>query len=112
VDSSDLRYFVTAILIQAETGGNLAEIMEKIGQLIRDRLNFKAKVRVLSAEGRISAKIISLAPFALFLFLYLYNREYLMPLFRDPLGHKLVVFGLISIGIGILCLKKIVSIRV
>jgi tight adherence protein B len=112
IDSPDLHYFVTAILIQAETGGNLAEIMEQIGQLIRDRLRFKAKVRVLSAEGRMSAIIIALTPFALFFFLYLFKRDYVMTLFREPLGQKLVVGALINIGIGFLVLKKIVTIRV
>jgi tight adherence protein B len=55
VASRDLRYFVTAVLIQTETGGNLAEIMEKIGFLIRDRLRVKGKIRGLTAEGRLSA---------------------------------------------------------
>jgi tight adherence protein B len=112
VDSADLHYFVTAIMIQAETGGNLAEIMEQIGQLIRDRLRFKAKVRVLSAEGKMSATVISLAPFALFLFMYAVKRDYIMTLFHEPLGHKLMIGALISMAIGILILKKIVTIEV
>jgi tight adherence protein B len=112
VDSADLRYFVTAILIQADTGGNLAEVMEKIGQLIRDRLRFKAKVRALSAEGRISAIIASGMPFLVFLFLYAFKRAYVMHLFHEPVGHKLLIVGLISMGIGILVMKKIVAIKV
>ena len=57
VDSIDLRYFVSAVLIQQETGGNLAELMENIAHIIRSRLNFRAKVRGLTAIGRLSAKI-------------------------------------------------------
>jgi tight adherence protein B len=112
IDSADLRYFVTAILIQAETGGNLAEIMEKIGQLIRNRLRFKAKVRALSAEGRFSAIIASLMPCLVFLVLYTFKRDYIMNLLNEPMGRKMVVVALISMGIGILIFKKIVIIKV
>ena len=112
VDSDDMRYFVIAILIQVETGGNLAEIMEKISLLIRNRLNLKAKVRVLSAEGRISALVIGLMPFLLFGFLYLWKPDYALTMFRDPVGRKFVVGGLISLGLGLLVLRKIVTIRV
>ena len=112
VDSDDMRYFVIAILIQVETGGNLAEIMEKISLLIRNRLHLKGKVRVLSAEGRISALVITLMPFMLFGFLYLWKPDYALSMFRDPVGRKFVVGGLISLGLGILVLRKIIAIRV
>jgi tight adherence protein B len=112
VDSADLRYFVTAILIQADTGGNLAELMENIGQLIRARLSFKAKVRSLSAEGRLSAIIACCMPFLVFLALYAVKRNYIMNLFHEPIGHKLLIVALISMGIGIVVMKKIVAIKV
>jgi tight adherence protein B len=112
VDSDDMRYFVTAILIQVDTGGNLAEIMEKISLLIRSRLNLKAKIRVLSAEGRISALIISLMPFFLFLLFYIWKPDYALTMFRDSVGRKFVFAGLISLGLGLLALRKIVTIRV
>ena len=86
VASRDLRYFVTAVLIQTETGGNLAEIMEKIGFLIRDRLRVKGKIRGLTAEGRLSAFILGILPFAMFVILYAIHKKYVMTLFVDPWG--------------------------
>jgi tight adherence protein B len=112
VASQDLRYFVTAVIIQAETGGNLSEILENIGLIIRDRLKLKGKVRGLTAEGRFSALILSLLPFVTFLALYLVNREYVLTLFRDPLGVRFLTVALISISIGIFIMKRMVSIKV
>ena len=112
VGSQDLRFFVTAVIIQSETGGNLSEILENIGLIIRDRLKLKGKVKGLTAEGRFSALILSLLPFVTFLVLYLVNREYVMTLFRDPLGPKLLTGALISIGIGIFIMKRMVAIKV
>ena len=112
VASQDLRYFVTAVIIQSETGGNLSEILENIGHIIRDRLQLKGKVKSLTAEGRFSALILSLLPFIVFLALYLINREYIMTLFRDPLGPKLLTGALISIGLGIIIMKRMVAVKV
>ena len=112
VASQDLRYFVTAVIIQSETGGNLSEILENIGLIIRDRLQLKGKVRGLTAEGRFSALILSLLPFVTFLALYLANREYVMTLFREPMGSKLLTGALISITLGILFMKRMVAIKV
>ena len=112
VASQDLRYFVTAVLIQSETGGNLAEILDNIGNIIRDRLKLKGKVQGLTAEGRFSALILSLLPFVTFLALYVVNREYVMTLFRDPLGVKLLTGALISISFGIFIMKRMVTIKV
>jgi tight adherence protein B len=112
VASQDLRYFVTAVIIQSETGGNLSEILENIGLIIRERLQLKGKVKGLTSEGRFSALILSLLPFITFLALYLMNRVYVMTLFNDPLGPKLLTGALISIGIGILIMKRMVAIKV
>jgi tight adherence protein B len=112
VASQDLRYFVTAVIIQSETGGNLAEILENIGLIIRDRLKLKGKVKGLTAEGRFSALILSLLPFVTFLALYFMNREYIMALFSDPMGTKLLMGALTSIGIGILIMKRMVAIKI
>ena len=109
VASRDLRYFVTAVLIQTETGGNLAEIMEKIGYLIRDRLRVKAKIRGLTAEGRLSATILSILPFAMFLILFTIHKQYVMTLFVDPWGNKLLVAGLIAMTLGILSMRRIIN---
>jgi tight adherence protein B len=112
VASQDLRYCVTAVIIQSETGGNLAEILENIGLIIRERLKLKGKVQGLTAEGRFSALILSLLPFITFLALYFINRSYVMILFTDPLGVKFLTFAIASIGIGIFIMKRMVSIKV
>ena len=112
VASQDLQFFVTAVLIQTESGGNLAEILENIGQLIRARLQLKGKIRGLTAEGRFSALILGLMPFGIFAILYYINRGYLMVLFTDPLGQRMMLGGIISLGLGILWMKKMVQIKV
>ena len=112
VASQDLRFFVTATIIQAETGGNLSQILENIGQIIRDRLQLKGKIQGLTSEGRFSALILSLLPLVTFLALYVMNREYVMILFRDPLGLKLLTGALISISCGIFIMKRMVAIKV
>ena len=89
VASQDLRFFVTAVIIQTETGGNLSEILENIGIIIRDRLKLKGKVQGLTAEGRFSAVILSLLPFLTFLALFFLNRKYVMTLFTDPTGAQI-----------------------
>jgi tight adherence protein B len=112
VASQDLQYFVTAVLIQSETGGNLTEILENIGLIIRDRLKLKGKVQGLTAEGRFSALVLSFLPFVTFLGFFLINRNYIMTLFRDPIGMILLKGALISIGLGIYVMKKMVTIKV
>uniref|UniRef100_A0A7C3SIS3 Type II secretion system F family protein n=1 Tax=Desulfobacca acetoxidans TaxID=60893 RepID=A0A7C3SIS3_9BACT len=112
VDSQDLQFFITAVMLQSETGGNLAEILENIGFLIRERLKLKGKVKALTAEGRFSALILALLPFVVFGAVNVMNREYISTLLNDPAGPKLIAAALTSIGFGILWLKKIVQIRV
>lgn len=112
VASQDLRYFVTAVLIQAETGGNLAEILENIGTLIRERLKLKGKVLALSAEGRFSALVLMGLPVVIFLVLYFINRAYIMVLLTDPMGTKILTAAVVSVAIGALIMKKMVAIKV
>jgi tight adherence protein B len=112
VACQDLRFFVTAVLIQSETGGNLAEILENIGLIIRDRLKLKGKVKGLTAEGRFSALILSLLPFVTFLAFYVVSPQYILTLFRDPFGIKLLSAGITSIIFGILIMKRMVNIKV
>ena len=112
IASQDFRYFVTAVLIQSETGGNLAEIMEKIGKLIRERLRVKGKIASLTAEGRLSALILGLLPFFMFAILFALQRDYVMTLFRDPFGRNMLMGSLVSIGLGVICLKRMIAIKV
>jgi tight adherence protein B len=111
IASRDFRYFVTAVLIQSETGGNLAEIMEKIGYLIRERLKLRGKIRSLTAEGRLSAIILGSLPFAMAGILFIVQPKYIKTLFIDPIGQKMVIFGLIAMTLGIISMKKIVRIK-
>jgi tight adherence protein B len=112
VASRDLRYFVTAVLIQIETGGNLAEILENIGLIIRDRLKLKSKVKGLTAEGRFSAIILGLLPVITFMALFFLNRPYVMTLVTDPMGIKIFMAAIGSILLGALVMKKLVAIKV
>ena len=112
VASQDLQYFITAVLLQTETGGNLAEIMENIGHLIRERLKLKGKVRALTAEGRYSALILALLPFVVFVALYVLNRSYVDILFKEPAGPKIIAVGIISIILGIYWMRRIIEIKV
>ena len=112
VPSTDLRYFVIAVLIQRETGGNLTELLNSISAIIRDRLKLMGQVRVLSAEGRMSAWILGSLPFAAALMMQVTNPEFLSVLYTDSGGRKMVAMALGMLVIGILFIRKIVRIRV
>ncbi len=109
VDSQDLRYFVSALLIQQDTGGNLAELMEKIAQVIRNRLNFKVKVRALTAMGRMSAYIMIITPIIAFFLLMMIARHYESALLTTPMGRKMLITGIILLIIGALSLRKLIN---
>lgn len=112
VPITDLRYFVIAVLIQRESGGNLAELLEKISALIRARLELLGRIRVLSAEGKLSAWILSCLPFAAGLMINLVNPEFLTPLWEDPAGRIMVGVAVTLILIGIYVMSRIIKIRV
>ncbi|MBN3836652.1 type II secretion system F family protein [Burkholderia sp. Ac-20344] len=112
VPVQDLRYFVIAVLIQRETGGNLAELLDCISALIRERFKLFDKVRVLSAEGRLSAWILGLLPFGTAAVMALLNREFLSVLWEDPAGIRMVGGMLVSMLFGLFWIRRIVRIRV
>lgn len=112
VPLADLRYFVVAVTIQRESGGNLAEVMGKLSQLIRARLRLLARVRVLSSEGRLSAWILVLLPFALAALLAVFNPSFMQPLWKDPMGLTIVKVMLALMLIGLVLIQRIVRIRV
>ncbi|MDN7488842.1 pilus assembly protein TadB [Burkholderia sp. AU31652] len=112
VPVQDLRYFVIAVLIQRETGGNLAELLDSIAALIRERFKLFDKVRVLSAEGRLSAWILGLLPFGTAAVMALLNREFLSVLWEDPAGIRMVGAMLVSMLFGLFWIRRIVRIRV
>ena len=112
VPSTDLSYFVTAVLVQRETGGNLSELLGNISELIRARLKLLGTVRVLSAEGRISAWILVCLPFVLGLVLKIVNPTFLDVLITDPLGVQMVTSAMILMVVGIFVMQRIIKIRV
>jgi tight adherence protein B len=111
VPLTDLRYFVVAVLIQRESGGNLTEILSNLSRLIRERLKLMAKVRVLSSEGRLSAWILALMPFFLAGVMNLVNPEFMRPLWTDPMGITIIKYTLSMMFIGVLIMRKIIKIR-
>jgi tight adherence protein B len=112
VPSTDLRYFVIAVLIQRETGGNLAELLDNISKIIRERIKLMGQIRVLSAEGKMSAWVLGLLPFGAGLMIYLTTPDFLSVLFTDPMGRKMVATCLVMMVLGVLAMRKIIKIRV
>ena len=112
VPSTDLSYFVIAVLIQRETGGNLAELLGNISALVRSRLKLLGTVRVLSAEGRLSAWILTLLPFALATLLQFVNPKFLSVLWTDPIGLRMVGIALCLMVAGIFVMWRITKLRV
>lgn len=112
VPITDLRYFVVAVLIQRESGGNLTEMLVNLSRLIRERLKLHDRVRVLSAEGRMSAWILGLMPFGLAGLLNLLNPEFMSALWTDPIGITILKWLAALMVMGILMLHRIVRIRV
>ncbi|MGZ8304658.1 MAG: type II secretion system F family protein [Telluria sp.] len=109
---TDLRYLVIAVLIQRESGGNLAEILGNISHIIRERLKLIAQVRVLSAEGRMSAWILGLLPFVVVLAMSILNPKYVGVLWNEPAGVRLLWYGAGMILIGVIWLRRVIHIRV
>ncbi|MBE3027660.1 pilus assembly protein TadB [Janthinobacterium sp. BJB1] len=112
VPSTDLRYFVVAVLIQRETGGNLSELLGSISAIIRDRLKLLGQIRVLSAEGRMSAWILGLMPFAVALMMQLTNPDFLSVLYLDSGGRKMLATAGVMMALGILIIRKVTRIRI
>lgn len=112
VASEDLKLMVTAIVIQKETGGNLAEILDNIADTIRERITLQNEIKTLTAQGRFSGIIVGLMPFVLILFLYIANKPYVEVLFIHPIGRIMLVLSAINLVIGGFLISKIVKIEV
>jgi tight adherence protein B len=111
VPLTDLRYFVVAVLIQRESGGNLTEILGNLSRLIRERLKLMGKVKVLTSEGRMSAWILCMMPFFIAGVLNFANPGFMTPLWTDPIGISIIKYMLGLMLIGILIMRKIIKIR-
>jgi tight adherence protein B len=112
VPSVTVMALVTAVLVQKETGGNLAEILRQISTVIRGRFRFHRKVKTMSAEGRMSAWVLAMVPLGLFAFLSVSNPEYLPMMLEDPFGQKMVAFAAVWSMLGIYVIRRIIRIDV
>ena len=112
VDCLDLKFFVIAVVIQRETGGNLAEILENIARIIRERFKLHGRIRILAAEGKLSAAILTGLPFVTAFVLLLANPDYIKILIRDPLGRALAGLVLSLMILGIFSMRKMIAIKV
>lgn len=112
VPLDDVRFLATAILLQKETGGNLALILDKTASVMRERSRLRGQIRIYTAQGRITGWILCFVPFIMFGLINITNRNYEKVLFTDPMGLHMVYGGLVLMGIGVLLIRKIVSIKV
>ena len=110
--SKDCEWAVMAIEIQREVGGNLAEVLQTVADTMLSRNRLKGEVKALTAEGRISGIVLGSLPFALGLFLWFTNRDYLQVLIDAPTGRIAIVVGILLMGAGVFWMKKIVDIEV
>jgi tight adherence protein B len=112
VPVDDMRFLATAILLQKESGGNLAQILDKTANVIRERARLRGQLAIYTAQGRITGYILGAAPFIMFGIISIFNHQYEMTLFSDPFGIKLIYVGLGLMVVGILAIRKIIDVRV
>ncbi len=112
MDLPDVHIFITAVLIQREVGGNLAEILDTLAETIRERFMIRRQVRVYTAQGRLTGYLLAALPFAMAFLITLLNRDYLVILFEEPIGKVLVAVALILQVVGFLVIRRIVHIEV
>ncbi|MDA0586476.1 MAG: type II secretion system F family protein [Planctomycetota bacterium] len=108
----DLKFFVTAVAIQKQAGGDLAEVLDKIGYIVRERFKIMGHVQALTGEGRISGLALQGLPIALFLVVYYMNPDYVMMLFEEELGKQMLFYAIILQILGAFVIKKIVDIKI
>ena len=112
IDSPELRYFIVSVILQRETGGNLAEIIENTARLIRERFRLQAKIRVLSTDGRWSFRILTALPFFQLVVFRSLNPDYLGALISDPIGRIMAIVAACNMFLGIIAMKRIVEIKI
>lgn len=108
----DVKFFVTAVMLQRETGGNLAEILDNLSYVIRERFKIMRQVRVYTAQGRLTMMLLMGLPPIIVVAMLLMNPSFIRPLFADPIGHTAVVIGIILQTIGYFVIRKIIQIQV
>ena len=109
IDSPELKFFVTSVIIQRETGGNLVELFDRISAIIRKKFRFREKVKALTGEGKASAIILVALPFLIAGVIFITSPNYVRTLFVDPIGHYLIAFGITMMSIGSFIMYKLVQ---
>jgi len=112
MDTPDLRFFVTAVSIYREIGGNLSEILERLAQTIRERIKIRRQVRVYTAQARLSGYILAVLPIFVFLFFYVMAEDYIMELFSLRAGYFLVGGAIFLQIIGFFVIRRIMDIKI
>jgi tight adherence protein B len=112
IPSMDVQFFVSAVLLQKRTGGNLAELLDKLAQIIRERFKLRARVRAISAQGLMTGRILAAIPMAVAGLMFAVNTSYAWFFVDDPVGHELVAGALGLELVGYLIIRKIVVIEV
>jgi tight adherence protein B len=108
----DVKFFVTAVMLQRETGGNLAEILDNLSYVIRERFKIMRQVRVYTAQGRLTMMLLMGLPPVIVITMLLTSPAFIRPLFSDPIGHVLVVAGIVLQTLGYFVIRKIIQIQV
>jgi tight adherence protein B len=108
----DLKFFVTAVMLQRETGGNLAEILDNLSYVIRERFKIQRQVRVYTAQGRLTMGLLMAMPPIIVTVMLILNPAFIRPLFADPIGHTLVAAGVALQTFGYFVIRKIIKIQV
>ncbi|MEW5783786.1 MAG: type II secretion system F family protein [Bacillota bacterium] len=111
-DSDDLDMVITALLIQRQVGGNLAEVLDNVSDTVRERIRIKGEIKTLTAQGRLTALVISLLPPGVMAMIMLINPDYILTLFKEPLGMLLIGVAVVLQLMGIAALRKIINIEV
>jgi tight adherence protein B len=112
VPNLDLKFFVTSVAIQRQTGGDLAEILDRIGHIIRERFKILGQVKALTAEGRLSGIVLIAMPIGLFFMMLWMKPDYIEILWTDPMGIKMSIGAIVLVLIGAYAIKKIIDIKV
>jgi len=112
IDILDVKFFITAILIQRETGGNLAEIIDKIAYVIRERFRVQGQLKIFTAQARLSGIILSFLPIGVAVFIGIMNPEYLKPLWLESTGKIMITVAVIMQIFGMLAMRKIIQIKI
>src|ERR1017187_24522 len=112
IPSMDVQFFVSAILLQKRTGGNLAELLDKLAHIIRERFKLRARIRAISAQGLMSGRILAAIPAAVGGLMFIVNPQYARFFVDDPAGHELLAGALALQVVGYMIIKKIVTIEV